>query len=173
MTGRALVVVDMLRDFVEEGGALDCGPSAREILPRVAQELARARREGDLVIYLADHHRPDDPEFAMFPPHCIAGTRGAQVVDDLAPQAGEWLIPKRRYSGFFATQLDLVLREAGVRELTLTGVCSNICVLYTAADARNRGYAVRVVREGVASFDPEAHRFALGELERTLGATLV
>src|SRR5207245_10327158 len=65
------------------------------------------------------------------------------------------------------------VRGRGVDTLRLVGDCTNICVLYTAADARNLGYAVEVVRDGVTSFDEEAHRDALRELEKTLGATIV
>ena len=77
------------------------------------------------------------------------------------------------YSGFFGTDLDITLRERGIDTLRLVGDCTNICVLYTAADARNLGYEVEVLREGVTSFDEEAHHDALRELEKTLGAKIV
>ncbi len=170
---RALVVVDMIEDFVRDDGALYCGPSMARIVPVIQKELARARGAGDPVLYLTDNHLPDDAEFRMFPPHAIAGTRGAQIVPELAPAKDDVVIPKRRYSGFFGTDLDITLRERGVDTLRLVGDCTNICVLFTAADARNLGYGVEVVREGVTSFDEEAHRSALKELEKTLGAKIV
>ena len=170
---RALVVVDMIEDFVREGGALYCGPSMAKILPVIQQEIARARSTREPVVYLTDKHLPDDAEFQMFPPHAIAGTKGAQIVPELAPAADDLVIPKRRYSGFFGTDLDITLRERGVDTLRLVGDCTNICVLYTAADARNLGYAVEVVERGVTSFDEEAHRDALRELEKTLGAKVL
>lgn len=170
---RALVVVDMIEDFVHEGGALYCGPSMAAIVPVIRREVDRARGAGEPVVYLKDDHLPNDAEFAMFPPHAIAGTNGARIVPELAPAAGDVVIPKRRYSGFFGTDLDITLRERGVDTLRLVGDCTNICVLYTAADARNLGYAVEVVRDGVTSFDLEAHADALRELEKTLGATIV
>ncbi len=170
---RALVVVDMIEDFVREGGALYCGPSMARILPIVAAELARARASGEPVVHLADAHLPGDAEFAMFPPHALAGTPGAAIVPELAPAAGEVVVGKRRYSGFFGTDLDITLRERLVDTIRLVGDCTNICILYTAADARNLGYAVEVVAGGVTSFDEEAHRFALRELEQTLGARIV
>lgn len=170
---RALVVVDMIEDFVREDGALYCGPSMGRIVPVIQRELARARHEGESIVYLTDEHLPGDAEFRMFPPHAIAGTRGARIAPEVAPAAGDVVIPKRRYSGFFGTDLDITLRERGVDTLRLVGDCTNICVLYTAADARNLGYEVEVVEDGVTSFDEEAHRAALRELERTLGAHLV
>jgi len=170
---RALVVVDMIEDFVHEGGALYCGPSMAKIVLVIQRELARARSLAEPVVYLRDEHLPGDAEFQMFPPHAIAGTQGGRIVSELAPAPDDVVIPKRRYSGFFGTDLDITLRERGVDTLRLVGDCTNICVLYTAADARNLGYAVEVVRDGVTSFDEEAHRDALRELEKTLGATIV
>ena len=170
---RALVVVDMIEDFVHEGGALYCGPSMTRIVPVIQRELDRARSSGEPVVYLKDDHLPQDAEFALFPPHAIVGTKGAEIVPELAPRDGDIVVPKRRYSGFFGTDLDITLRERAIDTLRLVGDCTNICVLYTAADARNLGYAVEVVRDGVTSFDLEAHADALRELEKTLGATIL
>ena len=170
---RALVVIDMIEDFAHEGGALYCGPSMGRIIPAIQRELERARAVGEPVVYLTDNHLPDDAEFKVFPPHAIVGTKGAEIIPEVAPEEADDVIPKRRYSGFFGTDLDITLRERGVDTLRLVGDCTNICVLYTAADARNLGYAVEVVGDGVTSFDEEAHRDALRELEKTLGATIV
>lgn len=170
---RALVVIDMIEDFAHEGGALYCGPSMARIIPVIKAEIDRARSAGEPVVYLTDAHMPDDAEFQIFPPHAIVGTKGAQVVPELAPTAADVVIPKRRYSGFFGTDLDITLREKGVDTLRLVGDCTNICVLYTAADARTLGYAVEVLEDGVTSFDAEAHRDALRELEKTLGAKVI
>jgi nicotinamidase/pyrazinamidase len=170
---RALVVVDMIEDFVREGGALYCGPSMARILPVIQREIARSRSASERVVYLKDDHLPGDAEFQMFPPHAIAGTKGAEIVPEIAPAKDDLVIPKRRYSGFFGTDLDITLRERGVDTLRLVGDCTNICVLYTAADARNLGYAVEVVEQGVTSFDEEAHHDALRELEKTLGAKIL
>jgi nicotinamidase/pyrazinamidase len=170
---RALVVIDMIEDFAHEGGALYCGPTMGEIIPVIQRELSRARAAGEPVIYLTDNHVPDDAEFKVFPPHAIVGTKGAEIIPELAPEEADDVIPKRRYSGFFGTDLDITLREKGIDTLRLVGDCTNICVLYTTADARNLGYGVEVVRNGVTSFDDEAHVDALRELEKTLGARLV
>lgn len=170
---RALVVVDMIHDFADPTGALYCGPSMPGVISICRREIARARAAGEAVVYLTDDHLPGDAEFKMFPPHALHGTKGSEVIPALSPRDGDVVVPKRRYSGFFGTDLDITLRERGVDTLRLVGDCTNICVLYTAADARNLGYAVEVVRDGVTSFDLEAHEDALRELEKTLGATLV
>ncbi|WP_088554294.1 cysteine hydrolase family protein [Calderihabitans maritimus] len=172
MSKKALLIIDMLNDFVREDGALYVGPDGKRIVPKIQEEIEKARKSGIPVIYICDNHREDDAEFNMFPPHCIKGTEGSEVIKELEPAPGDYIIPKRRYSAFFGTDLDALLRELGVEELILTGVCSNICVLYTAADARMRNYRVTVVKDGVASFKEEVHRFALQEMESTLGVVI-
>lgn len=173
MASEVLLVIDMVNDFVDEEGALYCGNTVRDILPRAAERIQVAREKGVPVIYIRDHHREEDAEFEVFEPHCLPGTPGAQIHRDLQPRAGEPVIDKRRYSAFYGTDLDLLLREMGVTHLNLVGVCTNICVMYTACAARMRNYAVTVFADSVTSFDPDAHRFALREMEETLGCEVV
>jgi nicotinamidase/pyrazinamidase len=173
MKPEALVVVDMLNDFVCADGALYVGETVKKIIPEIQKKLAHYRDEGRPVFYLCDAHAPDDLEFQMFPPHCVTGTRGADIQKDLRPNAGDTIISKKRFSGFFETDLDAKLREKNVHHVELCGVCTNICVLFTAADARNRDYTVTVDRRCVDSFDHAAHEFALKEMERVLGVKIL
>ena len=166
-----VIVVDMLRGFLEEGHPLYCGPDARKIIPRVQELLERELARGSTIIYLADNHAPDDKEFEMFPVHCVRGTPESEVIPELANYPGE-VIPKTRYSGFFNTNLDERLRALQPEKLIIVGVCTDICVMHTVADARNRDYAVEVPAHCVASFDPEAHAFALKHMEKILGAKI-
>ncbi|HOB86130.1 MAG TPA: isochorismatase family cysteine hydrolase [Bacillota bacterium] len=170
---KALLVIDMLNDFILEQGALYIGPAAGPLIPVIGEKIRSYREKGDRVIYVCDRHLPDDAEFAMFPAHCLENSSGGEVVAELAPLPGERIVYKRRFSAFFGTDLDLYLRENKIDALELAGVCTNICVLYTAADARMRAYPVAVSPSAVASFDEEAHRFALREMEKTLGVTLL
>lgn len=172
MSKKALIVIDMLRDFIEPDGKLYIGPTAGKVTQAISEEIRKARSSGWPVIYLCDTHTVDDEEFKMFPLHCVAGTPGAEMVDDLRPHPGDKIIPKRRYSGFFQTDLDLTLRELGVDEIVLVGVCTNICNLYTAADARMLNYKVTAIADCMSSFDEAAHEFALREMERTLGVNV-
>jgi nicotinamidase-related amidase len=89
---RALVVIDMIEDFVREGGALYCGPSMAKIVPVIQRELGRARAAGEPVVYLKDDPLPDDADFQQFPPHAISGTAGARIVPEVAPRDGETVI---------------------------------------------------------------------------------
>jgi len=170
---KALLVVDMVNDFVDPKGALYIGSVAEQVIAGVKSRLEENRAEGNPVIYVCDRHLEDDREFDLFPPHSVHGSGGDEVYPELAPQQGERIIEKRRFSSFFSTDLDLTLRDKGIEEIELVGVVTNICILYTAAEARMRGYRVTVPRKAVASFDEEAHRFALQEMEKTLGVTII
>ena len=170
---KALLIIDMLVDFIDPNGALYIGPAARDLVPAVKARLEEYRAKGDPIIYLCDHHLEDDHEFEMFPPHSLKGSGGEEIIEDLAPLPGERVIYKRRFSAFFGTDLDLTLRDLGVSEIELAGVCTNICILYTAAEARMHSYAVFVPVKAVASFDQEAHDYALKELDKTLGVKLI
>jgi nicotinamidase-related amidase len=169
---RALLVIDMLNDFVKEKGTLVV-PGANEKLPQFKKRVDEAREKGEIVIYVCDNHRPDDPEFEKWPPHCVEGTWGAQVVDELNPQENDFKVRKRRYSAFFGTDLDLLLKELGVETLVLTGLVTNICVMCTAIDAAMRGYKLEVVKDCVVALDEEMNKFALKEMEEVLGAKIV
>ncbi len=170
---KALLVVDMINDFVAPNGALYIGPVAEQVVPEVKTRLEHHRSANNPVIFACDQHIDEDREFDLFPPHSVQGSGGDEVFSEVAPQPGERVIGKRRFSAFFGTDLDLTLREKGIEELELVGVVSNICILYTAAEARMLGYRVTVPQKAVASFDEEAHRFALQEMEKTLGVNLI
>jgi nicotinate phosphoribosyltransferase len=166
-----VLVSDMLRGFLEEGYPLYCGDRARRIIPAVQRLLESKLAKGSKVFFVCDHHDPDDPEFTVFPPHCIEGTAETEVIPELAKYEGE-VIPKKTFSSFLGTTLEAKLKELKPDKVIVCGVCTHICVLYAVADARNRGYEVEVPVDCVASFDEAAHHFALGHMEKVLGAKL-
>lgn len=168
----AVLVVDMLRGFLEEGYPLYIGAGPRQIIPNIQKILDKEVSKGSNIIFLCDNHDPDDQEFEMFPPHCIAGTAEAEVIPELAEYAGE-IIPKKRYSGFYGTNLEEKLLKIQPDKLIICGVLTNICVMHTAADARNRDYRVEIPVACVAAPDEAAHCFALEHMEKVLGAKLV
>ena len=168
---QVLMVVDMLRGFCEEGRPLYCGPGVKPVIPFIRKLIEGANERNETVIFICDAHDPQDLEFQRFPPHCIAGSEEAEVIDELRGLAkNEIIIPKKRYSGFFGTNLEQVLTRLHAELVEVVGVCTNICVLYTVEELRNRDYAVRVHRRGVTSFDAGAHLFALQQMETVLGA---
>jgi nicotinamidase/pyrazinamidase len=167
MKTEAFIVIDMLNDFVLEGAPLEV-EGARDIIPSLEKRIEEARRRGIPVIYLCDSHAPDDPEFEVWPTHAVVGEEGAGVVDELEPHPDDFIVRKTTYSGFYKTKLEDLLKNLGIRKLTLTGVCTSICVLYTAVDAFMRGYEVQVPEDSVAGLTPEDHTFALRQIREVL-----
>ena len=167
-----VLVVDMVRGFCEEGNNLYTGQSARRIIPNVRRLLERESKAGSKLIFICDNHEPDDLEFQMFPIHCVKGTNETEIIPELAGIQGD-VVTKQRYSGFFNTNLEQRIAELAPDKITVVGVCTDICVMHTVADARNRDYAVEVPADCVATHTEETQRFALEHIERILGAKIV
>jgi nicotinamidase-related amidase len=170
---RALIVVDVLNDFLKPEGALYLGDGADRVIEEVRALVESFREKGELVIFVCDSHRKGDGEFSLYPEHCVKGTWGSRVVEEIGVKEGEYVVEKRRFDGFFQTDLDLLLRELKVEELHFCGVATNICVMATVSSAVLRGYKCVVYRRAVASFDGEAHEFALKHMEKYLGVKVV
>lgn len=173
MPRNALLVLDMLVDFIDEKGALYCGPTALKIVPFVKRKIEQTREGGDLVVYIADSHRPNDKEFEMFPKHCVKGAPGARVIPELKPGRGDVVVRKTRYDGFTGTRLEEVLKKNRVKHVDVVGVCTSICVMDTVGGLRNRDYPTTVYKKGVADFDQKSHRFALRRMEKIYGAEVI
>jgi nicotinamidase/pyrazinamidase len=169
----ALIVADMLRDFVEPDGALYVGPQGREIIPFIARKAAEIRAQGGVVILVCDAHAPDDREFRLFGRHAVKGTRGAELIPELPLKPGDYRVEKTRYSCFYHTEMDDILKKEQVDRVEVVGVCTSICILETVTELFDRDIPTVVYREGVADFDPEAHAFALKHMERVLAARVV
>lgn len=170
MKKEALLVIDMLNDFVLPGAPLEV-PDTRRAIPAIRSEIEKAHARGSPVLFVCDSHAEDDSEFTRFgwPPHAVKGTKGAQVVADLSPGKDDIIIEKTTYSGFYNSRLEETLRTLGAAALRLTGCVTHICVLFTASDAVLRGYPVTVVRDGVAGLAPEDHDAALRIMQNVLG----
>jgi nicotinamidase/pyrazinamidase len=169
----ALIVIDMLNDFLDPEGSLYVGPQAREIIPFVARKVAEFRAQGRMVIFVCDAHDPDDPEFQAFPPHAVKGGWGAGIIPELTPAPGDYRVEKTRYSAFAHTNLDDILKQEQVDEVHMVGVLTSICVMETVKDLFHRKLPGLVYRQGVADKNPEAHAAALQEMEQVLGAKVV
>ena len=167
-----VLVVDMIRGFLEQGHILYCGDEARQIIPTIKTLLKEQKEQGSTIIFVCDNHEIDDAEFEIFPVHCVNGTDETEIIDELRGYSDE-IIYKRRYSAFFDTCLESCLVQTAPGKLIICGVCTDICVLHTVADARNRDYPVEVRSAAVASFDIDAHESALVHMRKILGANVI
>jgi nicotinamidase/pyrazinamidase len=172
---RAAIVIDMLVGFVRRGNLYS--PRYQPMVPRLGDHLAAAEAEQVPVVFLVDTHRPDDPEFEMFPPHCVEGSGEDEVVPELREYADRGtVVRKRTFSGFRGTELDEVLGRLRPETIEVAGVCTDICVLHTVYDLKVRGYEVLVHKDLVETYDAPGHdaeefnRFALAHVRDVLGA---
>ncbi|MFK7964037.1 MAG: cysteine hydrolase family protein [Burkholderiaceae bacterium] len=149
----ALLIVDMLNDFCEPGGAMVL-PDADVLYEPQNRLIGAIREAGGQVVFVNDAHRPGmrrDREFLKRDAHCIQGTAGAAVVSALSQTPQDLTVTKRRYSGFFQTDLDLTLKDMQIDTLIVAGVVTNICVRSTVHDAFFLGYRVAVPEDCVAA----------------------
>jgi nicotinamidase-related amidase len=176
---KALIVIDYTVDFVN--GRLPVGDPAITIEERVAALTREFAEAGHYVVMAVDLHEENDtlhPETKLFPPHNIRGTEGRALYGKLEETYNaladriRWM-DKTRYSAFCGTDLELALRARGISEVHVIGVCTDICVLHTAVDAYNKGFAITVHADAVASFNPAGHEWALGHFADSLGASVV
>ncbi len=172
MGKEAVLVVDMLKGFLEPGYPLYCGDGSRNIIPKVVNLLKDKTASAVPLLYLCDNHHQEDPEFSMYPAHCIRGTEESRIIDELSPYPGN-IIPKTTFSGFYQTDLERRLKEISPQTIFVVGVCTDICIQYVVADLRVRGYETVVWEECVASFNQEGHHHALGYMEKILGAKVI
>ncbi|RLG12775.1 cysteine hydrolase [Candidatus Pacearchaeota archaeon] len=174
---KALLIIDMLNDFIDEKGVLFCGESARQIIPEIKKLIEEFKKQNLPLIYICDSHQENDEEFTAFPPHCIKGTWGAEIISELKIEPKDYpkiyIIPKTRFSGFYKTNLENLLRDLKIKELWLTGVCTSICVMDTAKDAYERGYKIIIPVKAVADFDQDFHKFALERMKRIYKVKLI
>ena len=151
---KALISIDYTNDFVATDGKLTTGAAGQAIETALVQQTKHYFDNGDFVVFAIDGHDPLDryhPENKLFPPHNVLGTDGRNLFGSLADfyqahknEATVYWMDKRHYSAFSGTDLDIRLRERGITELCLTGVCTDICVLHTAVDAYNLGYQLMI-----------------------------
>jgi len=157
MSGRALLVIDMLNDFLDRWREEE-----RAILIQNINELiALYRSQGFPVLWIRQEFRPDlsDAFLEMRKKNIkitIEGTPGAKICSDLNHQDDDLVIVKKRYSAFFRTALESILQEMRVQELTLCGVNTHACIRMAAIDAYQRDLEVVIATDCVGTYD-QAH----------------
>lgn len=173
LTGRraALLVIDPQMEVQAgaESGALS-SRGFEAAIDNIVELLERARAASVPVIFTQEFHRKELVDFGREldgaePIHCLEGTRGVELHTHTRPIDGEWLIQKRRYSAFFSTDIDLLLRGLGVDTLVMCGFLTDVCVHYSTADAHQRDYHVFVAKDAVSGSSEAAHEASLAAIE--------
>jgi len=178
----ALVIIDMQRDFVDPGGfgeALGNDVSLlRKAIAPTKRVLAAARQAGLFIIHTREGHRPDLSDLQPSKKArgrlrtgigdkgpmgriLVRGEYGHDIIDELKPKTGEPVLDKPGKGAFYATDFDAILRHAGMKQLIVCGVTTEVCVQTTVREANDRGYDCLVLEDCVASYFPEFQVMAL------------
>lgn len=146
-----LIIVDMQNDFVKPDGNLVV-PAALETVPRIQGLLESARNSDVKIAYTQDTMFENDPEWEIWPEHCLIHTWGWEIIEELKPRPQDLICQKNRYDGFYGTWLEHFLSHVWKRKnLVIVGTVSNICVLHTAASAGLRWYHVVMPVDGISA----------------------
>lgn len=180
MKNRILIIIDMINDFVKEGGALYF-KEGEAIIPAIKKRIDEYKKNDLTMIFLSDSHLSDDKEFDLFSPHAIRNTDGAEIVKDLfdASSGGDVRsIPKTGFNGFYRTSLTMLLdcidyKAAKKSTLEIVGVCTSICIMDTVGAAVERDWKVEIPTNCVADFDPDNHTGALIRMSDLYGVKLI
>lgn len=163
----AILVVDPLYEFVH--GDIR-GDDPDRTIPNVGKILEQGRSGAVPIVFCCDEHLPQDDELRIWGPHAMKGSEGARIIDELEPEAGDHVVPKRTYSGFFETGLDSLLRDLRVDSVYVTGFYDDPCVRHTVSDAYFRRYGVTVVTDAIAAMNADRHDELLEYMEAMYGA---
>ena len=171
----ALVLVDVIDAFFAPAGSMHY-PAVGDVVEPLRALLTAARERDRLVVHAAERHHEGLADFEQhrIPAHCIAGSADARYATGFAPAARsrEVEVPKRRYSAFFATDLDLLLREQGIEQVVVAGVKTNVCIRATIQDAFAGGYQVVLPRQATNSNRPHLAAASLEDIDRYFGRVL-
>ncbi|MEO0269174.1 MAG: isochorismatase family cysteine hydrolase [candidate division WOR-3 bacterium] len=148
----SLIIVDMQNDFVNEKGALFV-PDAKKTIPVINNLIKKSREKKVKIFYTQDYHEEEDIEFPIWGKHAVKETWGSEIIEELKPEKGDYVIRKLRYDAFFGTPLDHLLRINNIKNVIVTGTVANICVLHTAGSAALHGYKVIVPMDAISAIN--------------------
>ncbi len=169
----ALIIIDMQNDFIAEGAPIEC-PGGRDIIPNIQRLKAWAKENKIPVMYTQEMHRHQKVDYGLElernePQHCLEDTRGVEIIDDLKPDKDDFVMIKRRYSGYYLTDLEILMKEFKRDALIITGAATNVCVYATALDAMQRDVRAIVVSDGVAGTSIDLHEAFLKNIDYVIG----
>ena len=167
-----LLVIDIQKDGLLPGSSgIPLMTGFSQVAERSARLLAATRRAGVPAIFVLEEHRRSGIDIGREldgaeTMHCVEGAPGTALLDELQPQGErEFFIKKRRYSCFIGTELDILLRALRAETLIMIGCLTDVCVHYTAADAHQRDYVIRVIPDCVLGSSEAAHQASLNAIE--------
>ena len=170
---RILLVIDMLNDFCRRDGELYLGDQVKKCI-LASKELVKTFRENEEgIVYLCDSHSITDIEFDLFPKHCIEGTHGEIVIDELEPTNNDMVMDKQTYSGAWDNRELLEILDQDGSDVYVCGLCTSICVMETVSDLYKYGIRVKIVEKACCDIDDEAHVMAINRMRLLFGSEII
>ncbi|MDY6970997.1 MAG: isochorismatase family cysteine hydrolase [Thermodesulfobacteriota bacterium] len=165
----AIIVIDMLKDSVTRDPSSQMAREARNIVPKIQELLGIGRKYGFPIVFACDSFRTDDFIFkGRGKPTAIAGTEGAEIINELRPHRNEIILKKRRLSAFFRTDLDLTLTRLKVDTIVLSGITTQFCVLATAFDGISSDFSVIMVKDCCTCHRADFNDMLMGMYQNTV-----
>lgn len=168
-----VLIIDMQNDFIAEGAPIEC-PGGREIIPNIQRVKAWAKANGIPVAYTKEAHRRQKVDFGMElersePEHCLEGSAGIEIVEALTPAPDDYVVIKRRYSAYFQTDFEILLKGLKRSAVLICGAATNVCVYATALETQQRDMQPVVLRDCVAGTSVELHEAFLKNIDYVVG----
>lgn len=168
----ALLIIDMQNDFCLPEAPFEV-PSATHVIPFVKKASQACRENAIPVVHVFRNYRADGSDveitryqsFLQVGGACVEGTQGAEIVEELKPMPGDYLIIKKRWSAFFQTELDSLLKRLGIEQVVITGVQTPNCIRGTVWDANSLDYEVIVLTDGTGAKTEEVHQANLFDMK--------
>ena len=168
----ALLIIDMQNDFCLPGAPFEV-KGALAVATQIKKAMDAGRSYGLPIVHIIRHYRADgiDVEITRFRAFIenggalIEGTKGAEIIDELKPVIGEYIVIKKRWSAFFQTELDILLRRLNVNRIVVTGVQTPNCIRATVWDANSLDYEVTVLTDGTGAMSQDVHQANLVDMQ--------
>ena len=169
----ALLIIDMQNDFIAEGAPIEC-PGGLDIVPNIQRMKAWANENGVPIIYTQEAHRRQKVDFGMElersePEHCLEGGQGIEIISALKPDPSDYVVIKRRYSAYFQTDFEILLKGLKRTAVLICGAATNVCVYATALETQQRDMRPVVLRDCVAGTSVELHEAFLKNIDYVVG----
>jgi nicotinamidase/pyrazinamidase len=164
----AVIIVDMLKDSFKGSPDHSVIQGFKAIIPRIQFLVEEARQLNGLIVLACDSFFEEDffIRNGKMPAHSLRGTEGSEVIDELEIKPGDIVVPKRRFSAFFKTDLDITLRNHGIDTIAVTGLSTDVCVLATALEGLSNDFYSVIISDACASRRPEYHEAIIAMFSR-------
>lgn len=163
----ALLIIDMVKDNFIESHNIPITPLAKQIITPINNLIRAFRMEGWPIVFSTDSFHEEDFIFkGRMKPHSLAGTEGAEVIDELERKQEDLWLPKPRFSAFFKTDLDAWLRERGITLCAVAGIATNFCILTTVMDAICHDFKAVILEDCTAATFEKTHEQTLDNYRR-------